>query len=459
MKDLCFTTIIRNGVASTPDGAQRCDIAITDGRIAALLEPGTGEASEIIDASGLVILPGAIDIHCHVRSPAFPERGTVESETRAAAAGGITTLFEMPITKPCCNSAERVEIRRDHFAERSYVNFSLFAAPGSLMEDDVDAMVEAGIIAFKFFTTSMPAGREDEFSGLAFDDEGDHMKILRHSARTGVPVVVHAESAQLVAAFEKQAAGLDPAAASTHNASRPAVCEAVAVAKLLTMNMSIGAKLHIAHVTCAETVDVLRRFAGSSDFSAETCPHYLVRTVDDVEKAGVYAKINPPIRTKADQDALWQAIADGVITHVTTDHASFAKAEKAAHLGNFTTAPAGSPGLEVLVPVVLDGVRRGAISLKQAVDLVSGNAAERFRLPRKGKIAVGADADLVLVDLAADTVVDSAKLFTHAREVNALYDGMRFGGRVASTVVAGRTIYAHGEIMNEAGWGKFTRPC
>lgn len=211
-------------------------------------------------------------------------------------------------------------------------------------------------------------------------------------------------------------------------------------------------------MTCAETVDVLRRFAGTSDFSAETCPHYLVRTVDDVEKAGVYAKINPPVRSKADQDALWEAIADGTITHVTTDHASFAKAEKAAHLGSFPTAPAGTPGLEVLVPMVLDGVRKGRLDLRHAVDLISGNAAKRFGLPNKGRLAAGADADIVLVDLAGNTIIDSTKLFTHAREVNALYEGMLFGGSIASTIVAGRVVYANGDIVGERSWGKFTRP-
>ena len=196
-------------------------------------------------------------------------------------------------------------------------------------------MIAEGAIAFKIFTTPAPPGRDDEFGGLAFPDEADQWRALQLAAGTGLPLVVHAESAALLAHFEAAAASLDPADAATHGLSRPAVCEAVAVAKLLAMNITAGAKLHIAHVTSAETVAVLRAFAGTSDFTAESCPQYLFTTEADVARAGVNGKVNPPIRHAADQDALWQAIADGVITHVTTDHAPFSRAEKAAAEGDF----------------------------------------------------------------------------------------------------------------------------
>ena len=452
-------TLIRNATVVDGDGARHRDVAIENGRFAALLEPGSAaHAKNRIDATGLHLMPGAIDIHCHIRAPAFPERGSVESETRAAAAGGITTVFEMPITKPCCNSAERVRLRRDHFADRALVNFGLYAAPGSLERDDVGAMVDAGIIGFKMFTTALPEGREDEFIGLAQPDDADQLEALKVLAATGLPVVVHAESAQLLDHFSRLGTGLDPARASTHGALRPDVCEAVAVAKLLSMNMVAGARLHIAHVTSALTVDVLRRFAGSSDFSAETCPHYLVRTEADVERAGVYAKINPPVRSQSDQDALWSALADGTIRHVTTDHASFSRAEKEAFLGDFVNAPPGSPGLEILVPTMLDAVARGRLDLAAASDLVSRNAAERFGLGRKGRIAVGDDADLMLVDLAGETRVESDRLFTHARQVAQLYEGAVFKGRVMRTMVRGATVFEAGKVVAAAGWGRYVAP-
>ncbi len=454
-----FDTLIRNGAVLTPEGLRPLDILVSDGRIAALLPPGSpADAEETIDAAGLHVLPGAIDIHCHVRSPAFPERGTVESETRAAAAGGITTLFEMPISKPCCNSAERVRIRRDHFAEHALIDFALYAAPGDISAPFLSDIGNAGAIAFKIFTTASPIGRDDEFAGLSRPDEGGQLELLKALAKTGLPVVVHAESQQLLDHFGKLGEALDPALASTHGATRPDICEAVAVAKLLTMNMAAGAKLHIAHVTSALTVEILRRFKGSSDFSAETCPHYLVRTEADVERAGVFAKINPPIRAQADQEALWAALQDGTITHVTTDHASFAFAEKQASVGDFVNAPPGSPGLEMLVPVLLDAVAAGRLSLEKMSGLISANAADRFNLRAKGRIAEGLDADIVLVDPSGTTTISAQKLFTHAREVAHLYDGMGFRGRIVRTIARGRTVFMGAEITGMPGTGRYVTP-
>lgn len=452
-----YDTIIRNAVIMTPSGAEQVDVAISDRHIAALLSRGAGVAEQTIEASGLHLLPGAIDIHFHIRAPAYPDRGTVDSETRAAAAGGITTLFEMPISKPCCNTAERVEIRRAHFAEHAHINFGIYAAPGDLTDTSVAAMAAAGIVAFKIFTTPAPEGRDDEFFGLSFPDEAGQMRALKAAAPTGLPIVVHAESAQLLALAEAALEGSDLSNIDAHLASRPAICEAVAVAKLLTMNIEARAKLHIAHVTSALTVDVLRRFAGTSDFSAETCPHYLLRTHDDVRKAGVFAKINPPVRLLEDQTALWQAITDGVITHVTTDHAAFSHAEKLAGAKNMVTAPPGSPGSEMLVPGMLDAVAKGRISLDQAVALLSGNAASRFGLSNKGRIAEGADADLILVDLSGTTTIAPDTLLTFARDVAQLYYGVEFSGRIVRTVVAGRTVY-DGSIQSNPGWGSYVRP-
>lgn len=452
-----FDTIIRNALVLTPEGIVKQDVALAGGRIEALLDRGEGDARETIDAAGQHLLPGAIDIHFHIRAPAFPERGTVETETRAAAAGGITTLFEMPISKPCCNTAERVEMRRAHFSEHAFINFGLYAAPGDLAIASVEAMRAAGIVAFKMFTTPAPAGRDDEFYGLAFPDEGDQLAALKAIATTGLPVVVHAESAQLLAEAERHLEGVDLSSADSHLLARPDICESVAVAKLLAMNMEAGAKLHIAHVTSARTVAVLRAFAGTSDFSAETCPHYLFRTKDDVARAGVFAKINPPVRTQADQDALWQAIADGIIAHVTTDHAAFSHAEKLAKADNFVEAPPGSPGSEMLVPAMLDAVNRGRLGLEHAMALLSGNAARRFGLPDKGRIAPGADADLILVDLGGVTDITRETLHTFARDVAQLYHGARFSGRVARTIVAGRTVY-DGTVTGLPGWGRYTSP-
>ncbi|SHI66176.1 dihydroorotase [Wenxinia saemankumensis] len=453
--------VVTGGEVLLPDGPAWVDVSVAGGRVQGLHAPGTAPpAPETVNATGLTVLPGIVDIHFHVRAPAYPERGTVLSETRAAAAGGVTTLFEMPISKPCCATPGIFEDRRAHFAEHAVVDFGLYAAPGDMTEATRDRFLDLGAIAFKIFTTPAPPGRGDEFDGLAFPGEADQLRALELLAGTGRPVVVHAESASLLAHFEAAArATRDPASGYTHNAARPAVCESVAVAKLLAMNIRAGAKLHIAHVTSAETVAVLRAFAGTSDFTAETCPQYLFATEDDVDRAGVFAKVNPPIRTRTDQDALWQAIADGIITHVTTDHAPFAFDEKNAAAGDFFAAPPGSPGIETLLPAMLDAVAAARLTLKQAHDLCCANGARLYGLaPRKGTLLPGADADMALVDLAGETQVRRGGLVSHARDVAHLWDGRVFRGRVARTLLAGRTVWDGAEVTGAEGAGRFVRP-
>lgn len=453
-------TLISGGGVLLPDGVHRVDLGLADGKVAGLYAPGTApDAAEVIDATGKTVLPGIVDIHFHVRAPAYPERGTVLSETSAAAAGGVTTLFEMPISKPCCSTPAELARRRDHFAENAVVDFALYAAPGDLTEASRDKMMNLGCIAWKIFTTPSPAGRADEFEGLAFPDEADQLRALQLLAGTGLPIVVHAESAALLAHYEEAAKALDPADAATHGLSRPAICESVAVAKLLAMNITAQAKLHIAHVTSAETVQVLRGFAGTSDFTAETCPQYLFTTEADVARAGIYGKVNPPIRHQSDQDALWQAIEDGVINYVTTDHAPFAKAEKQAAEGNFPAAPPGVPGIEFILPAMLDAVAQGRLSLRRAHDLICANGAHRYGLyPRKGSVLPGSAADVTIVDLDGETVISAATLHTHAREVAHLFEGRRLRGKVTQTILGGRTVYLDGEVTGPPGAGAYVTP-
>jgi len=449
---------ISGGTLVTPKGEMPGTLLITGGRIVGITAPGdTVTANAVVDANGKHIIPGLIDIHCHIRAPAYPQRGTVASETLACAAGGITTVFEMPITNPCCNTPEQVALRRDHFAQSAQIDFGLYGAPLTLTEQAVDALAASGIIAFKIFTTPSPVGREIEFAGLAWPDEADQFRALQLIARTGLPVVVHAESAQILSAAELAAQNLDPADARTHGAARPALAEALAVAKLLTMNITARAKLHIAHVTSAATVDILRRFAGSSDFSAETCPHYLRYTENDVARVGTAAKINPPVRGADDQRSLWDALADGTIQHITTDHAGFSKAEKAAHADNFLTAPPGHPGTECMLPALLDDVAAGKLTLSQAIALTSSNAAARFGLDGRGRLAVGTKADLVMIDLSAETHVTSDSLLTTAAPVAALSHGERFRGRVVETWLAGQSVW-NSSTHSRPAMGQFVTP-
>ncbi len=455
-----FDTLIRGGTVVSETATRRLDLALNDGKIAALLEPSSQvDAKEIINATGQYVLPGAIDIHFHVRAPAYPQRGTVASETRAAAAGGVTTLFEMPISKPCCATPEIFRQRRELFSQDAYVNFGLYGAPGMLNADYIAGMVEEGAIAFKIFMTEAPKGRDDEFVGLCLPEVGQLFEALKLVAATELVTVVHAEDNTLLNYFSQRIKKTGRNDALTHGESRPPVVEALAIAELLTMNELVGAKLHIAHVSSRQAANMLKRFQTTMDATGETCPQYLLFSEQDLAKHGSYAKINPPLRTADDQQALWEALQDGTLISVTTDHSPFAVEEKEKAKSDFWAAPPGAPGIEELVPGMLDAVDKGKLTLEQAVNLMSTNGAKRFGIyPQKGVIAQGSDADLIIVDLAQSFTVDKTKLFTQARLCDYLYDGMTFQGKVLRTMLSGKTIFNQGEVVGQPGWGKFVRP-
>jgi len=456
-----FDVLIRNGTVVTPWESLRVDVALAGGRIAALLTPGTtARAKETINADGHFILPGAIDIHFHVRAPAYPERGTVTSETRAAAAGGVTTIFEMPISKPCCATPEVFRRRRELFAAEAYVDFALYGAPGTLDPRKLTGMVEEGSIGFKIFMTEAPKGRDDEFIGLCLPDEGPLFEALQLVAETGLVTSVHAESNPLLKHFSaklQRAGRNDPEA---HGESRPPVVEALAIAKLLIMNEAAGARLHIAHVTSRRALETLHRFqAAGMDVTGETCPQYLWFTEEALSRHGSYAKINPPLRKTADQEALWKALGDGTLMAVATDHSPFTVEEKEKARTDMWAAPPGAPGVETFVPGMLHAVATGRLTLPQAVKLMSTNGAKRFGLfPHKGTVGIGSNADLIIVDLQAKTTIEKEKLFTQARLCDRLYDGMTLSGKVTRTLLAGRTIYQDGEVTGRPGDGTFVTP-
>lgn len=458
---MTLDTLIRNAQVVLESGIARLDVGIEGGRIAALLQGGGAvNARETIDADGKLLLPGAIDIHFHCRAPAWPQRGDFSTETRAAAAGGVTTIFEMPVSKPCCATAEIFRRRRALADADAWVNFALYAAPGRLQRDEVQAMAAEGAIAYKIFMTAAPAGRDDEFEGLCLTAAPEQLAAMQLVAETGRVLVAHAEDNALLEHYMGQLRAAGRNDLQAHNESRPPHVEALAIASLLTLNAVAGVKLHIAHVSSRAALAVIRRHqAEGADVSGETCPNYLFFTEDDFLRVGAWARINPPIRGQADQDALWQALADGTLMAVTTDHSPFMVEEKERASTNIWSVPPGAPGVEELVPSMMDAALAGRLDVGEAVKLISTNGAKRFGIyPRKGVIAPGADADLVLYDPAASTTIHPDMLFTKARACDKLYEGLTFRGRVARTFVHGATVFADGEIVGVRGGGRFVRP-
>jgi allantoinase len=458
-----YDTLILNGRAVTESGVLSTAIALQNGQIAALIAPEdaqTVSAHTVIDAHDLLILPGAIDIHFHCRAPAHPQRGDFATETQAAAAGGVTTIFEMPISKPCCATGEIFAMRKALGEANAYVNFALYGAPGLLDPVEIQSMVDQGAIAWKIFMTAAPKGRDDEFEGLCLPEPSGLYQALKLVQPTGLVTVIHAENNELLEWHTAQLIAQGRNDIAAHGESRPPHVEALGIAQVLSINDDIGAKVHIAHVSCAAALNTLRRWQRSgAAVTGETCPHYLFFTEDDLHRVGPYAKINPPLRHASDQAALWEGLADGSLLAVTTDHSPFTAEEKERSRSDIWRTPPGAPGVEELLLGMMDAVHEGRLSLEKAVQLISTNGAKRFGVfPRKGVIRAGADADLVLYDPHTPTTIHPDMLFSKAKACDRLYEGKTFAGKVRRTIVGGRTVFHDGEMIGQPGWGKFVRP-
>lgn len=451
--------IVGGDVVTTHVG--RSTVLVSDGRVQALQSPDLSvDAETIVDARGMLVIPGLIDIHFHCRDPSYEHRGDFASESRAAAAGGVTTFFEMPISKPGTSTLERWERRRDIAAVKAYVNIGLYGAPGMLDGPDLRAMAAAGAVGFKLFMTRAVPGREDEFDGLTTDSVAHVLQALELIQNTGLRCVFHAEEQSLIDLFRLRAEAMDVPEYLRHNASRPAVVEAAAVATLVQLSLATGCPVHIAHVCSASALDVVRHAKRiGAPVTAETCPQYLFCTEEDLAKAGPFGVVNPPIRSAADQEALWTGIDDGTIDLVATDHAPFSRLEKEEAIGNILTAPPGHPGIETLLPLLMTAVANGRLSIERMVELTSVTPARLFNLyPFKGVLAPGSDADITIYDPRRRRLIRRGEGESRAADCNLLYDGMEVAGHVYATIVNGSIVYFDGTIVGQPGIGCIVRP-
>lgn len=452
---------IVNGRVVTPSGIGNADVSIKQGRIHSLVERGTEiQAKEYIDAADAFVIPGAIDIHFHCRGRAYPERGDFATETRAAGSAGVTTVFEMPISKPATSTPQAWMARRYEVEQDAYVNVGLYAGPAHLDTAAIHAMADAGAIGFKLFLSCAPVGREDEFDGLVAADPATVYRVLEMVAGTGLRTVFHAEEDTLLDLFMERARSSGRADHRLHLDSRPAVVEATAIAIVCAIAMELDAAAHIAHLSSGAGVNLIRdaRARGCRKLTAETCPHYLLFTNDVLEQVGAFGKINPPMRELLDQQALWHGLNDGTIDVIATDHAPFTAAEKDVPMENILSAPPGHPGVEILVPFAMTQALCGKFSVAQAVELVSARPAKLFDLyPGKGAILPGSDADLVIYDPSSGTTRQEQWL-TKTADSNRLYKDWLSQGHVQVTILNGNVIYRDGNYVGERGAGRLVRP-
>lgn len=455
-----FDLLITGGQVVTPGKVMPASIAVSEGRIAGLLRADERPAARgHMDARGLHILPGLIDTHVHIRAPARPDREDFVSGTSAAAAGGITTVLEMPISEPPVNSAAVLQERMRQLQPYALVDYGLY---GSIALDNVQeapGMAAAGAVAFKTFLTNPPPGRREEFRGLCCPDMADLHDLMQAVAETRLLHCFHCEHAGLLARFLDRVRARGETAGRAHARSAPPIVEDLSVASLLVFAELFGSPVQIVHLSSYRAARLAREAkARGVDVSVETCPQYLFLTLNELDRHGPFAKCNPALRTAAAVERLWPYLLDGTIDLIGSDHSPYIPAEKAAGQEDIFLATAGMPGLESMLPLLLTAVNQGRLTLPALARLTSGNAAVRFRLPDKGGIVPGRDADLVLVDMDADWHFDRRQTFSKGGVNMHVYHGRSLRGRVMTTLVRGQPVYTEGRIVMQPGHGRCLRP-
>jgi allantoinase len=437
--------IIRGGTVVTTDGVREADVAIENGVIAVVGDdPGRG--GEEIDARGLVVLPGVIDVHLHFNEPGRSEWEGAATGSRAFAAGGGTLFFDMPLNStPCTLTARDVAVKRTALEAASIADFALW---GGLVPGSIEAMAEmaaAGVVGFKAFMSN---------SGLPEFPRADDATLfdgMREAARLQRPVAVHAESEELTSMLAQRMRGRG---AGDFMRSRPVVAELDAIQRALLFAEETGAALHIVHVSSGRGVAMAAAAqARGVDVSIETCAHYLFFTEEDVERLGAVAKCAPPLRAADEQARLWDELLRGHVDIVASDHSP---AEPRMKEGDFLSAWGGIAGVQSTLAVLLDrGHHHRQLPLERIVSMLAAEPARRFRIAGKGSLAPGFDADVVLVDLDESFTLDAAHL--HQRHKTSPYVGRTFRGRVRRTIRRGETVFLDGNITGETP-GRFVRP-
>ena len=453
--------VIKNAHYYANDTFYDGDILVKDGKIAGIVSNCCSEynADRVIDAKGLTVLPGIVDSHVHMREPGRTDREDFYTGSQACAAGGVTTICEMPIAYPPPYSVEVLKERIRLAEEKSMVDVAFYGSAGYENRYKLQELIDAGVVGFKTFLHPAPEGREGEFIGLTVANDGELYMMLKEAAKTDGRYTFHCENAVLIKYLEEELHKNGVEDYSFHYKSRPNIAETESVSTVVQFAKDTGAKVGIVHISAPEACKIVKEAQEEGyDIVAETCFHYLAFDTSHIDKFGPYAKCNPPLRSREDVEKLWEYVMDGTISFVGSDHAPFTKEEKEKGVKEgIWKAYSGMPAIELLLPLMLKQVNEGRLTLEQMIKLISENTARNYGLfPQKGCIAVGSDADFAIVDLDQKYTIQIEDMYSHAKAINLLFDGIEVQGKPAYTILRGNVLMEKGVVnADNRGFGRF----
>ncbi|MFN4165310.1 MAG: dihydroorotase [Ferrovibrio sp.] len=430
-----YDLVIRNGMVATPNGIEALDIGVKDGRVAALGSLGQADTAATFDANGLTVLPGVIDTQVHFREPGLEHKEDLATGTAAAAMGGVTAVFEMPNTKPSTATAAELADKVQRGMGRTHCDYAFYVGATA---ENVETLPELeklpGCVGVKLF---MGASTGD----LLVADDATLERVLRHGKRR---MAVHCEDEYRMR-DRKHLTEVPGATAHLHPEWRDAESALLATQRLVRLARKVGRRVHVLHVTTAQEMAWL---AGHKDIATvETTPQHLTLAAPDCyDRLGTYAQMNPPIRSVEHRAALWEAVRNGVVDVIGSDHAPHTKEEKAKP---YPQSPSGMPGVQTLLPLLLDHMNQGKLTLQRLIDLTSAGAQRLFNLSGKGRIALGYDADFTVVDLKAKRVIEESWLKSKCGW--SPFTGMSVTGWPMATIVRGEFAMRDGELGQPVG--------
>jgi dihydroorotase len=454
-----YDLIVRGGTLVTPSGRTAADVAVTDGRIAALLAPASdAPAATVIDAAGRHVLPGVIDVHSHHREPGFTHKGDITTETAASAAGGVTTSFAMPNVSPPPKTPDDLAAMFELYEQKAIVDWNVNAA-GTVLEH-IPALATMGIAAFKVFMVVDTGRSYPHMPGIGVHDHGELLRIFQAVGETGLPLMVHPHDQALMTAIEHgfwERGERDAQAYAKAYAAHDGIIWDTAAALLLRLQLATGTPLHLLHTQSRGVIRQLRDAkAGGQRVTAELNPWavFLGNDWATIERLGSYALSYyvPEVNT----EPLWDALNDGTIDLVSTDHAPHTREEKEPGWTDGWKAHTGTPSAQFYLSMLLDASAAGRMPLERVVEVTSAAPARIFGLGGKGRLEVGADADLTIVDLEREWEITDESVVSRIGWTP--YAGRRVRGSVEATLVRGRVVYENGKVVGEPGWGRKATP-
>ncbi len=430
--------LLNNGTIVTSEREFKAAIAIDDGKIVAVgSRSSMPQPEKILDLSSLHILPGVIDAHVHLRDPGMTYKEDFITGTSSAAAGGVTTIFEMPNTLPLVSTEKIFRDKASYLRDKAYVDYCLY---GIIVEDNLKelaGMTEAGAIGFKVLLAEVTGGVPRPSNGYV-------LEAFKELAKLDVMVTAHAEDKSITQYYmDKLKATTKEAFA--HCQARPPIAEEEGIQLLTLLASEAGNRVHLVHTSCGTRL-IAEGKAKGAKVTAETCPQYLIFNEDDMNSKGARLKINPPVRNKNIVNELRDAVRSGIIDTIGSDHAPHSIEEKTKD--NIWEASAGSIGVETLVPAMLTLVNQGILTLCRLVKMTSEKPAKLFDLyPKKGVIAVGSDADFTIVDLKKQKKIKAGGL--HSKNKITAFDGWKAEGVPVYTIVRGEIVAENGNISGK----------